>query len=227
MNRQEFMNELERLLQDIPANERSEAIQYYNDYFEDAGAENEAEVIRELGSPEQVARTIREGMGENTSEYTEKGYEDARFRDSQEMASPAQDSVRKSQKPAINTNFWKIFCIILLCIILCPIVIPLGAAALAVVAVVIIGIIAAFVGVGAAGFALLIAGVCTIVLGLIRLAAVPSVGVALGGIGCLILAVGILVSLLILWALCKLVPWMIRTLISLIRYPLRKAGIIK
>ena len=45
MNRQEFMKRLEELLQDISENEREEALQYYNDYFDDAGAENEAQII--------------------------------------------------------------------------------------------------------------------------------------------------------------------------------------
>ena len=56
------MKRLEELLQDISENEREEALQYYNDYFDDAGAENEAQIIEELGCPEQVARTIKAGM---------------------------------------------------------------------------------------------------------------------------------------------------------------------
>ena len=37
MNRIEFIAELEKLLQNISAEERNEAVQYYRDYFEDAG----------------------------------------------------------------------------------------------------------------------------------------------------------------------------------------------
>lgn len=55
MNREEFMAKLKALLGDIPADEREEALQYYEDYFDDAGADNEAEVIRELESPQRVA----------------------------------------------------------------------------------------------------------------------------------------------------------------------------
>ena len=40
MNRARFIKELERLLLDLPAGERKEALQYYNDYFDDAGPEN-------------------------------------------------------------------------------------------------------------------------------------------------------------------------------------------
>lgn len=41
MNRLEFMRRLEALLSDISQSEREEALQYYNDYLNDAGVENE------------------------------------------------------------------------------------------------------------------------------------------------------------------------------------------
>ena len=55
MNRFEYMRRLEALLSDISPSEKEEALTYYNDYFNDAGQENEQQVIKELGSPEQVA----------------------------------------------------------------------------------------------------------------------------------------------------------------------------
>lgn len=69
MNKEEFLKRLEELLQDIDAIEREEALNYYRDYFEDAGVEHEQEIISELESPEKVAQTIKEGLGifkENT-----------------------------------------------------------------------------------------------------------------------------------------------------------------
>lgn len=59
MSRQEFMERLNRLLSDIPVNERQEALNYYENYFEDAGPENEAKIIEELESPEKVAASIK------------------------------------------------------------------------------------------------------------------------------------------------------------------------
>ena len=53
MNRQEFLEKLRLLLGDLSEEEREEAIQYYEDYFADAGPEMEEQVIRELGSPEK------------------------------------------------------------------------------------------------------------------------------------------------------------------------------
>lgn len=82
MNRIEFIAELEKLLQDISAEERQEAIQYYKDYFEDAGLENEQHIIEELKSPEKVAQTIKAGLRSSdgeSGEYRETGYTDTRF----------------------------------------------------------------------------------------------------------------------------------------------------
>ena len=59
MDRAQFMQELEKLLADISETERQDALDFYNSYFDDAGAENEASVLRELGSPEKVAAIIK------------------------------------------------------------------------------------------------------------------------------------------------------------------------
>lgn len=91
MSREEFIKQLEYLLQDIPQSELVEAVQYYKDYFEDAGVENEGAVIEELESPEKVAAIIREGLIEDGKEsdehiqYTEKGYENAHFTEHNNM----------------------------------------------------------------------------------------------------------------------------------------------
>ena len=47
MDRTQFMKELEKLLCDISEGERQEALAYYNSYFDEAGPEMEASVIRE------------------------------------------------------------------------------------------------------------------------------------------------------------------------------------
>ena len=69
MNRAQFMEQLEKLLSDISEEERLEALDYYNSYFDDAGEENEAEVIQELGSPGKVAAIIKADLKENSGDY--------------------------------------------------------------------------------------------------------------------------------------------------------------
>lgn len=62
MNRKEFLSRLESRLWNISPAEREEALQYYNDYFDDAGAENEQTVIETLGDPEKIAETIKRDL---------------------------------------------------------------------------------------------------------------------------------------------------------------------
>ena len=58
MTREEFLKRLEELLADVTAEERAEAIRFYEEYLDDAGPEQEAQVLAELGSPEKVKRQI-------------------------------------------------------------------------------------------------------------------------------------------------------------------------
>lgn len=62
MNKIDFMRQLERLLQNISEQERQEALQYYGDYFDDAGPENEQAVIEALGNPARVAENIKRDL---------------------------------------------------------------------------------------------------------------------------------------------------------------------
>ncbi len=75
MNKGEFLGRLKELLSDLSAGEREEALLYYEEYFADAGEENEADVLASLVSPEQVARQIKEGLGKTEEGlFTENGY---------------------------------------------------------------------------------------------------------------------------------------------------------
>lgn len=58
MTRAQFMNELKERLDRLPSEERNEALAYYEEYFDEAGADREQDVIRELGSPASVASRI-------------------------------------------------------------------------------------------------------------------------------------------------------------------------
>ena len=69
MNRAQFMEQLEKLLSDISEEERQEALDYYESYFDDAGEDQEANVIRELGSPGKVAAIIKADLRESSQNY--------------------------------------------------------------------------------------------------------------------------------------------------------------
>lgn len=79
MNKEEFLKELSLLLADIEEDDRKEALDYYNNYFDEAGKENEEKIISELGSPEKIAMEIKQSQIDSKSnnwEFSEKGYKD-------------------------------------------------------------------------------------------------------------------------------------------------------
>lgn len=59
MTKTEFLSRLAEELNGISAEEREEALNYYSEYLDEAGEENEEAAIEELGGPEKVARIIR------------------------------------------------------------------------------------------------------------------------------------------------------------------------
>ena len=71
MNRHEYMARLEAGLAGIPGGERDEAMAYYEEYFDEAGPQNEERVIGELGSPERVAEQIKADFA--AKEYGQPG----------------------------------------------------------------------------------------------------------------------------------------------------------
>lgn len=70
MTRREFMVALIAELKYIEPEELQDVLQYYNEYFDDAGAENEQAVIEELGSPQKIGAAIR---ASSTIKYYETG----------------------------------------------------------------------------------------------------------------------------------------------------------
>lgn len=77
MTRKEYIDKLEELLRDVPDAEREEALQYYNDYFDDASEDGDDDIIKSLGSPEDLAKSIKDGLSDDGSQgmFTEGGYE--------------------------------------------------------------------------------------------------------------------------------------------------------
>ncbi|QSX05951.1 DUF1700 domain-containing protein [Sedimentibacter sp. zth1] len=60
MDRKQFIVGLREQLMCLPHDEREKAISYYEEYFDDAGVENEASVLAELGDVSKIAKEIIE-----------------------------------------------------------------------------------------------------------------------------------------------------------------------
>lgn len=223
MKKEQFLEELERLLQDISAEEREEAMQYYRDYFDDAGQENEAQILEELGSPEKVAESIKGTHQEGV--FTERGYEqpDAGSRQELERRNSGQEKIKEPhRKEKKKPNGWKIAFLVLVCLLLLPVLLPLGIAVLAVLFAIVAAVVGTAIGIAAAALALLVAGIAVIVVGIGKALLVPAAGLALAGVGLLLLAFGILAVVAIVWCFGKLLPWLIRGIVKLIQYPFRR-----
>ena len=69
MNRDEYMQCLKYRLRRLPKEDYDKAVSYFTEYFEEAGSENEAQAIHDLGSPELAAdQLIRDIAMENAKE---------------------------------------------------------------------------------------------------------------------------------------------------------------
>lgn len=76
MGKDYFLRELEYLLMDLPEEERQEALQYYRDYFEEAGPQQEESIVAQLGSPAKVAAELKGSLSgtDEEGEFSERGY---------------------------------------------------------------------------------------------------------------------------------------------------------
>ena len=58
MNKNEFMERLKEKLSKLSVEDREDAINYYWEYFEEAGFGEESDVTKNVGNPEDVAAKI-------------------------------------------------------------------------------------------------------------------------------------------------------------------------
>ena len=97
MTRKEFMAELAARLHRLPQEDLQAALQYYEEYFDEAGSQNEQAVINELKSPAHVASKI-------LSDY----------------------AVKEAKKARASTKSgWRAFWLTILAICAAPVAVPL------------------------------------------------------------------------------------------------------
>ncbi len=193
MTKQEFLEKLAALLQDIPAEEREAALEFYRGYFDDAGEGREAEVIRELESPEKVAEQIKNGLktGLGTDSYENAGSPYDKNTSSRPV--PENYEVMRSSRKNPALVDLRIVCLVLFIGIPIGIPVLVTVFALALSALVCVALLAVAVAmVMAAGF---FAGIVFLVVGVARLALAPGVALMFCGSGFICLAAGILLLL--------------------------------
>ena len=225
MNRLEFMSELEGLLSNISDSERKEALKYYNDYFNDAGVENEQEVITSLGTPTKVANTIMEGLNDNDGkkgEFTENGFSGYTCNNQDEIMKRGMSSEERGFREKEKMSGGMMVVLVIVCIFALPILGPVGIAILSTLVGIVFAIIGVLIAVLVSGIALCIAGIAVFIAGIATLIVSPIVGLLLMGVSLLLLGAGILLTILGTWILVKAVPPMIRGIVNLCRKPFAK-----
>lgn len=214
MNAYEYLQALRAALAVLPDDEINSAMRYYEDYFLDAGDENAAQVIEQLGPPEQVAEAILRdytGVARRRPERFEE--EKAQTVDGVPLGRDGKPLTRKK-----GINPWMLACIVLLALIFGPIAVAVIGGIIVAAVGLIVGVAACVVAVPAAT----LIGGGALVLFSFLLWATPASALATLGAGLVVGAIGLLLVLLVIKLCILFVPPIIRGLVALIRWPIEK-----
>lgn len=97
MTKFEFLGDLSRLIADLPQEEIEQAMEYYEDYFADAGPEKEQEIIRDFISPAYIAEQLREA-----SLQRQKAAAQASVQEEEKRAAAARAQAAASKPPVYS-----------------------------------------------------------------------------------------------------------------------------
>ena len=70
MTRNEYMEQLKKYLKRLPKEDYDNAIEYFSEYFDEAGAENEQQVMKELGEPKEAAGELLLNLLQETTTHS-------------------------------------------------------------------------------------------------------------------------------------------------------------
>jgi uncharacterized membrane protein len=212
------MRQLEYLLRGIPENEKYDALAYYNDYFDEAGIENEYQVIQELGSPEQVAEKIlAECQSQMYGEHQDYGSPEMEYGESFTYSDQTKKSYglqnMVAEKTAGMSKSTKIL-LILLIIFLFPLWISLLGGLFGVVVGVLGAVFGVVVGFGGAAIGLFAGGVGLFAGGMIKVFVAPVEGLVTIAVGSILIAISLLFATFIAKLVIDWIPALVRGLIN-------------
>lgn len=233
MSRDEFLRQLEYLLSDIPEYEREDALDYYRDYLEEAGDDVD-QVIKEFGSPERIASIVRSDLAGSLEEgggFTDRGYEDERFRDPNYQIAPRLDlpetretadeareekvsAGKKKRSGPYTSRTLKVILWIILIITAAPVLLGAGGVAFGIV----VGLLGLLVGavalLGVLTLALFLGGIAMCVVGIISMVRWVPGGLLVLGAGVAVVGLGIISFLVSFLFYGKFLPWLIRGVVD-------------
>lgn len=213
MTKETYLQELRKGLKILPQYDRDEAVEFYEEYFDEAGIENEAKVIEELGEPKILAKKILVDVVDRKYEETmaaanadnsssnamaavpapaASGFDNNAAYGAQAQTLPpvqpqpqVQEEKKKDQPSALKTLL-----IVLAAIFALPLS-PVIFALLIVVCVLVFVAFVVFISFLIAGISMLVAAIGTIVFGIIALFMNPLAGMVIFGSGLTVFGLGI------------------------------------
>lgn len=180
-NKEEYLKELENLLKVLPEIERQNALKYYEEYFSDAGEENELSVISELGDVNLLADKI---IGEES------------FKEQEEV-------VEENKKVRNRNDVITLLLLVALLVFGIPVLLPVAAS--------ILGVTFAL---ACAGIGICIAGIVCFGVAISLVINNLFAGILAFGISFILLALGIALSIAIVFLGVKVIPFGIRWLVN-------------
>lgn len=178
MNKEEFLQQFQKNLIHVSAAEKEDALRYYTEYFEEAGEENEQNVIEELGNPVMLARKISAESAIKEMDLAESAVKEE---------NTMEPDLEKHSKGMKNLGV----IILLLCSF--PVWLPLSIVAAVLVFVVILVVFILVFCVVIAGAALIAAGTVGAVVGFFALFGHFINGITVLGAGMVMAGIGIMI----------------------------------
>ncbi len=165
MDRASYLKKLRGKLHRLPAQELDAALAYYEEYFDEAGENNEQQVIAQLGSPSHVASQI-------LADFALK-----------DLETPSLKSTKKKM-----TAIW----LIILAILSAPLSLPLLAAAIALIFSFGVIIISFIFAIGAVVASIFFSGIAALIGGVLILTEHWPTALLFMGIGLIVTGLGVL-----------------------------------
>lgn len=165
-------------------------MQYYRDYFDDAGPEREAEALQELGSPRKAAAAVMGQFEKEDGEFTEKGFENPRWEE------PPKEVIVVESREDRQRKWIKIGIVAFFVLFILPGILRLIGKIFGFSINLALAVVILLIGIGVCTVACMIAGVAGVVIGFFLLFWMPMKGLMALGIGFTLLGVGFLGNVL-------------------------------
>lgn len=194
MTRNEYMEQLKRYLRRLPKEDYENAVEYFSEYFDEAGPENEQQMMKDLGDPKEAAREVLLNLLEESVENgsAEEASRTETVKTFSEKALPE----KKKRSPG------KIILLAFLVICASPVSIALLVAGLAVLAAVVLVIAAVIFSLAVTSIATIAGGIMVVGFGATLVMRSLAAACMMVGGGFLLAGAGILFGVLTVY-ICK------------------------